>query len=131
MLSSPAVRVRGRDEAVGRGRGIAVRLEEHRRDLVLGEHVSEAVGAEEDEVAECGHGEDVHLDGALGSDRSRDRRALWMPLRLLGGEDAALHELRDERVVGRDLLEPVTSQPIGAGVAHMSELVSPRRRMRR
>ena len=84
MLSSP-VRVRGRDEAVGRGRGIAVRLEEHRRDLVLGEHVSEAVGAEEDEVAGfCGHGEDVHLDGALGSDRSRDRRALRMPLRLLG-----------------------------------------------
>ena len=37
-----------------------------------------------------------------------------MPLGLLGREDAALDELGDERVVGRDLLELVAAQPVGA-----------------
>ncbi len=134
MLSSPPRAFAAATSRSAAASRIAVGLEERRRDLVLGEHVGEAVRAEEDEVARLRRNrEDVDLDRALGADRPGDRRALWMPLGLLGREDAALDELRDERVVGRDLLEDVAAQPIGARVADVAEHdlgVAQRRRAR-
>ena len=131
MLSSPPCAFAAATSAVGRGLGIAVGLEDRRGDLVLGEHVREAVRAEEDEVAELAATvkTSTSIAGSVPTARG-DRRALGMPLRLLGGEDAALHELRDERVVGRDLLEHVSAQPIGARVADMAEHDPPRGRRR-
>jgi hypothetical protein len=48
---------------------VAIGLEDRCGDLVGAEHVGEAVGAEEVDVAQLrGHGEDVRVDGALGAD---------------------------------------------------------------
>ncbi len=93
-----------------------------RRDLILGEHVGEAVGAEQEEVTrERVQGEDVGLHGGLGSERACDRRALRVALGLLGGEDTALDELGDERMVGRHLLEPAVPKAVAPGVADVAD----------
>ena len=44
-----------------------------------------------------------------------------MPLGFLRGEDAALHQFRDQRVVGGHLLEYAVPQPVRTRVAHMAE----------
>ena len=66
-------------------------------------------------------GERVDVDVGIGAERARDHRALRVVLGLLGGELAAAHELRDERVVVRQLLELAVAQDVRARVADVAE----------
>ena len=92
------------------------------------DHVREPVGADQEEVAGLGlDRERVDLDGRLRPERARDRRALRVALGLLRRQHAALHELRDERVVGRELLELAVAQEIRARVADVPDADGARR----
>ena len=114
--------IRGVDE---RARGlleIAVGRLEHLQDVLVAEHRREAVGTEQEEVARLGDdGQRVDVDVRVGAEHTRDHRPLRVVLRLLLGQPAAAHELGDERVVGRQLLERAAAQEIGARVAHVRQ----------
>jgi hypothetical protein len=91
------VLVRGVDERLGRRGRFASCTEDRGSDLVLGEHVRETVGAEEEQVVRSsGDREHVGLDRALGPHSPRDRRPLGVALRLLGCENSTLDELGHE-----------------------------------
>ena len=97
-------------------------LGEQRDDLAVGDHVGEPVGAEQEDVAGLGlDGERVDVDVGLGADRARDHGALRVRLGLLRRELAAAHELADERVVLRQLLELAVADAVGARVADVAE----------
>ncbi len=65
--------------------------------------------------------ERVDVDVRVGAERAGDHRALRVHLGRLGRQLAAPDELRDERVVVRQLLEVVVAQQVGARVADVAE----------
>jgi hypothetical protein len=119
--------VRRADERLGRDVRIAVGVLEQPRDLVVAHHRAEAVRAEEDEIAGRElERQRVDLHVRLRAERARDHRPVGMDCGLGLGEAAAPHELRDERVVRRQLLELAGAVAVGAGVAHVREREGPR-----
>src|SRR5207342_1678526 len=107
------------------------------RDVLLGDHGVQAVGAQEQHVVGLRlerEGVDLHL--LVGAERPCDHAPLWMLLGLVLRELALAHELVDERVVLGEALEGAVAQEVGAAVAHVRErdgavLADERRRHRR
>ena len=107
--------VRRRDECVGRALGVTIGGLDRGGHGVVGDHGREPVRADEEEIARCGlQRERVDLDGRLGSERPRYRGALRVALGLLGREHAALDQLGNEGMVGRELLERSLAQEVRA-----------------
>ena len=112
-------------------------LRDTRRDRLDIDHRGEAVGAEQEEVADSGlKRERVDVDVGVGTERTRDHRSLRMHFGFFGGQLAAPHELCDERVVVGQLFERILAQEVCARVTDMADrhrtvLVKERDRHRR
>ncbi len=90
--------------------------------LVLADHAGEAVGAEQDDVALLRvDAPGVDVDVVVGAERARDDAALRVPRGLVRRQGAAPHELADERVVVRELLQRAVAQQVGPRVADVAE----------
>jgi hypothetical protein len=115
--------------AIGRGdellRGgvevVAARFDDV-EDLLVADHRSQPVGADQEEVAGVGlDRERVDVDVRVGSERARDHRALRVRLRLLGRQPARPDELCDERVVLRQLVDLTVANQVRARVADVTD----------
>ena len=84
-------------------------------DLLLAEHVCQPVRAEQEEVARLrGHAEGVDVDVGVGAERARDHRLLRMRFGFLARQLPAFHQLVDERVILRQLLDPSVADEVRA-----------------
>jgi len=93
---------------------------EDARDLGLGDHPCQPVGAEQVDVAIAGGvAVGVHLDLGLGPQRAGDDRALGVVFGGSGGELATAHQLRHQRMVVRELLELAIPSAVRTAVPHV------------
>ena len=99
----------------------AERLQRHADVLVL-DHVAQAVGAEQVDVARLGRVlVDLGLDGRVDAERLGDQVLVLRVLRLLGGDQAGVDLLLQQRMVARHLLEAAAAQQVQARVAEVRD----------
>src|SRR5574341_1974349 len=92
-------------------------------DLRVGQHVGQAVGAEEEPVARAyRQGRNVDLDLAVDPDGAGDHVPVGAPARFFPGEPAGAHLLRHEGVVVCQLLESASPEAVGPAVAHVRQI---------
>ena len=132
MLSIPPAWFAAATSASAAAVGIVVGRRDQLCDLLVADDVGEPVGADQVEIAgrrDLRHRLD--LDDRLGADRPGDHRAVRVLLGLLDGQPAGAHELADERVIGRELLEHAVPQPVRARIADVTDRDRARRSRRR
>jgi hypothetical protein len=118
----PPIPVRRRDERLRGGVRVLPGGEDEACDLGVADDVRETVGADQVQVARRRlDGKGFDLEARLRPDRARDDGAMRMLLRLLRRELSRPDELPDERVVGCELLEDSVAEPVGAGVADVTD----------
>ena len=122
MLSSPPPRFAACTSAfTALSRSSRFACTSSRISLVL-DHVGEAVGADEEDVAVLGlDRERVDVDVGIGADRPRDHAPLRVDLRLLLRELAGLQQLVHERVIVGELLHQLAADEVRARVADVAD----------
>ena len=116
-----AALIGGPHERLG-GRLQRRRRAQQRRQLAVGDHPRQAVGAEHVDVARArGMGVGVDLDLRLRPQRACDDRALRVVLGGLRRQLPRPFQLGDQRVVLGQLDELVAAQPVGAAVPDVAD----------
>src|SRR6185312_2924666 len=101
------------DELLDGEAWVGTQRDEREPDLLVLDHVREAVGAEEVEVPGLRLVDvDLRLDGGIDPERARDQVLVLRKLRLLRRDEPGVELLLEERMVARHLLHRLAAQAV-------------------